>query len=376
MVIFLKIEVFFRLFVFIVFIADTLFNKEVNSYQYFIPLFLLFVLNSQLRLLFQKDIFVSLSLTIDFIIFSAFNITLSVSPYLLLIISLTDTFMFIRNKYKTLFFMSFVIILYLNGEISSENAFIFVSFSFMLFAFSQRIKKLEGIIEKTNTLYDQNRSYSYQLEDTKKKLETYAKMIEHLSQAEERNRVAREIHDNIGHKLVSILIQLEAAIKILNIDSEKGKEILNSVRDNLRNCTEILGKVVKKIKPKENLYRIQAIDNMIEDFKKNTKININFKITGQYYDLYPSAQLTIYKNIQEAITNSVRHGRATYIDITLSYFFDRVELSIKDNGTGCKEIIKGMGISGMEERVKLLGGKLKITTDNNFKIETIIPVNT
>lgn len=201
-------------------------------------------------------------------------------------------------------------------------------------------------------------------------------MIEHLSQAEERNRVAREIHDNIGHKLVSILIQLEAAIKILNIDSEKGKEILNSVRDNLRNCTEILGKVVKKIKPKENLYRIQAIDNMIEDFKKNTKININFKITGQYYDLYPSAQLTIYKNIQEAITNSVRHGRATYIDITLSYFFDRVELSIKDNGTGCKEIIKGMGISGMEERVKLLGGKLKITTDNNFKIETIIPVNT
>ncbi len=372
----MKIEVFFRLFVFIVFIADTLFNKEVNSYQYFIPLFLLFVLNSQLRLLFQKDIFVSLSLTIDFIIFSAFNITLSVSPYLLLIISLTDTFMFIRNKYKTLFFMSFVIILYLNGEISSENAFIFVSFSFMLFAFSQRIKKLEGIIEKTNTLYDQNRSYSYQLEDTKKKLETYAKMIEHLSQAEERNRVAREIHDNIGHKLVSILIQLEAAIKILNIDSEKGKEILNSVRDNLRNCTEILGKVVKKIKPKENLYRIQAIDNMIEDFKKNTKININFKITGQYYDLYPSAQLTIYKNIQEAITNSVRHGRATYIDITLSYFFDRVELSIKDNGTGCKEIIKGMGISGMEERVKLLGGKLKITTDNNFKIETIIPVNT
>ena len=108
----------------------------------------------------------------------------------------------------------------------------------MLFAFSQRIKKLEGIIEKTNTLYDQNRSYSYQLEDTKKKLETYAKMIEHLSQAEERNRVAREIHDNIGHKLVSILIQLEAAIKILNIDSEKGKEILNSVRDNLRNCTK------------------------------------------------------------------------------------------------------------------------------------------
>ncbi|MDQ2085039.1 sensor histidine kinase [Herbivorax sp. ANBcel31] len=256
-----------------------------------------------------------------------------------------------------------------------ENTFIFTSFSLLLFLFSYRIKKLENIIKKTETLYDQNRSYSYQLEDAKKKLEIYSKKIEYLSQAEERNRISREIHDTLGHKLVSILIQLEAAIKIIKIDNEKGRNILNSVRDNLRNCTEVLRKVVKKIKPEEIPYRIQSIEHMIENFKKSTGIIINFNINGQYQKLYPSTQIVIYKNIQEAITNSVRHGGANHIDITLSYFMNKVELSIEDNGRGCTKIKKGMGITGMEERVWLLGGKLKITTKNCFKITTIIPID-
>ncbi|TYQ16355.1 UNVERIFIED_CONTAM: signal transduction histidine kinase [Acetivibrio alkalicellulosi] len=371
----MKVRVFVRLFVLIITILDTTYNKNVSNYEHYILLLLIFVLSSQLRLLFEKKTYVIISIAIDFIILFLFNTTIYITPYFLLIISLTDSLIVFRGRQKIFLALIFFAFLYFLEYNSLDSIFTFLLIFLMIFVFSHYIKKLEKNIKETEILYDENRKYSYELEDTKRKLEIYVKMVERYSQLEERDRISQELHDTIGHKLVSILIQLEATIKINNIDNQKGKDMLYSVRDNLRNCTELLRKVVKNMKPQEISYKIQSIKNMLDDFEKTTGIKIDFKIIGNYQELYPSAQLVIYKNIQESITNSARHGQASHIYITLSFSENNVLLVIKDNGKGCLKITKGMGLTGMEERVKVIGGKMEIKSIGNFEIKTVIPIN-
>jgi signal transduction histidine kinase len=256
-------------------------------------------------------------------------------------------------------------------EIILLNIFIY----FLSIAYIHKLKKLEENLIQTRTLYDWNRLHAYELENAKKDLENHTKVIEYVSQMEERNRISREIHDTIGHKLTGTLMQLEASLSILNRDYDRGKDMLHSVRDNLRSCTELMRQTVKNIKPKEYTSRIILIRQMLDEFSRETGVSINFNITGSTPCIYPSIEMLLYKNIQEAVTNSVRHGKASCIDIELTYLSNHIILTVEDNGTFKKDFVKGMGISGMEERAKLLGGKVVISTENRFTVKTVVPIS-
>jgi signal transduction histidine kinase len=195
-----------------------------------------------------------------------------------------------------------------------------------------------------------------------------------LSQLEERSRLSREIHDTLGHKLTGTLMQVEATIRVMEGDPDTGRQLLQAVRDNLNQGVETLRQTVRNMKPGDYAGRILSIRQMLTDFANSTGIEIGFSVSGNPFKLMPSADITLYRNAQEAVTNAVRHGNSKHIQVELAFLEKEVVLTVQDDGTGCQSMKKGMGISGMEERVELLGGRLEIASHQGFQVKTVIPV--
>ena len=367
-----------RFLVYILVAGGTASNYRLGNITGFIVILLLFILNSRIRIIFlnkliDKRLFL-LSLFLDIGLVFVLSRSYSLFSYMLLYVTIMDSLILlsIEGYIVTSIVLGFLIY-YLKLQTLNVivlNAFITVSiavFSIMTRILKDTIKEIEG-------LYDENRRYSYQLEDSRNMIKEYASKIEELSQFQERNRISREIHDTIGHKLTGVLMQVDAAIRLSERFPEKGNKMFNEVRDNLSKCIDILRQTVRTMAPNDNYSRLLSIEQMISDFRKATAVNIEFNVHGSPLELYPSAEIALYKNAQEAITNAVRHGKADKIEVNLQYGEKQIVLLVKDNGTGCKEVMKGIGISGMEDRVSIVGGSLSYKSEDGFEIKTIIPL--
>lgn len=368
------IEYFIRVIMIIAAAMGQIYLRQDSGLPFFIICLLVFILSSQIRIIFLKNRFFIASIFIELAIVYYMNITFGGFVCLLLLISMSDSLLSLETEK---WFISAITAGLLVFFLWGKDAVMIVPASaifILVFILCVQIRKLRDEIQGLETLYDENRNYSYQMESAKERLEEYSKRVEQLSQQDERNRISRELHDTVGHRLTGVLMQLDAAIKVCHADVEAGRRMFGSVRDNLSDCIDLLRDTVKNIQTSYE-GRVLSIQQMAADFGRSTGTNIDFKITGSPYKLYPSAEITLLRNAQEALTNAVRHGKANNVAIELAYSGREVVLTVQDDGLGCSNINKGMGLSGMEERLALLGGILDISSENGFKIKTIIPVN-
>ncbi len=375
---YINAEGIIRLLVYILVAGGTAYNYKLENIAGFIVILLLFILNSRIRIIFlnkliDKRIFL-LSLFVDIGLVFVLSRSYSLFSYMLLYVTIMDSLILfsIEGYIVTSIILGFLIYYLKLQALNVVVLNVFITVSIAVFSIMTRI--LKDTIKEIEGLYDENRRYSYQLEDSRNMIKEYASKIEELSQFQERNRISREIHDTIGHKLTGVLMQVDAAIRLSERFPEKGNKMFNEVRDNLSKCIDILRQTVRSMMPDDNYSRLLSMEQMISDFRKATGISIEFNIHGSPVELYPSAEIALYKNAQEAITNAVRHGKADKIEVNLQYEEKQVVLLVKDNGTGCKEVMKGIGISGMEDRISIVGGNLSYKSDSGFEIKTIIPL--
>ncbi|WP_102400414.1 sensor histidine kinase [Haloimpatiens massiliensis] len=224
--------------------------------------------------------------------------------------------------------------------------------------------------KKHRELYDSERRIRYELEGTKNRLITSYIEIEHLAEIRERNRIAREIHDTVGHNIAGIYMQLQAAAKIKNRDREKSDKLLDKSINELSEALSLLRETVHNIKPVESI-GINYINKIIQSFNY-CKINFNYR--GNFNNIPSNVMEIIATNIREALTNASKHSKADTININLETNEKYIRLYIKDNGIGCERIKEGLGISGMRERIKNLGGSISIDTNDGFLIVCVIPM--
>lgn len=218
-------------------------------------------------------------------------------------------------------------------------------------------------------VYDQERRSRYTLEDTKAKLMASAQEAAHLAEITERNRIAREIHDSLGHNLAGILLQLQAAVKTLDRDEGKARELLRKSVSGLADSLNLLRDTVHNIRPREQLgleYFRQVIDNF-------QFCPVEFQHSGNLAALSPSYTEIIASIVKESLTNASRHSQASKMEIRLEVRENIVRLYIKDNGVGCTRLKEGMGLSGMRERVHSAGGTIAFNSGDGFMIVSVLP---
>lgn len=199
--------------------------------------------------------------------------------------------------------------------------------------------------------------------------------LNEMTIVEERNRIARDLHDTIGHGLTGTIMGLEMVQVLIDDDLEKAKDMISNLKDRSRENLVRVREVVNTLNPNENISKgIESFEELIASFKASTNVEIDFEIQGQVFKINPNINIVIYRIIQEGLTNAIRHGKADKIQISLSFNKKDVDLYIKDNGSGVDMINKGFGLKSMEDRVFSLGGTISFMSKDGFSILARIPV--
>ena len=197
-----------------------------------------------------------------------------------------------------------------------------------------------------------------------RRLRTYALQIENQATLQERNRIAREIHDSVGHYLTAQSIQLENTAVFLTKEPNKAANHLTKARqlgkEALANIRASVATLRTNPLQERSLYEI--LNQLISDFKLHTNIAIVSKI-NLISPLSAEVDTTIYRIVQEALTNITKHAGATMVNLQLQQTKDKIELTIQDNGCGFNptDNTTGFGLQGMQERTKALDGNLYLT---------------
>ncbi|MDO4465711.1 MAG: histidine kinase [Bacillota bacterium] len=184
----------------------------------------------------------------------------------------------------------------------------------------------------------------------------------------ERKRISREIHDTLGHALTGILAGVDACQVLIDLDVEKTKQQLGIISNVVRQGIKDVRGSLQKLRPGvlESDPLKDALEKMILEFKNVSNIDILFYYEWEKADFDKASEDIIYRIVQESITNALRHGHATKVEVNL--FDDEYNylITIQDNGMGCSDIKYGYGLKQMQERVAILNGKINFYGENGF----------
>ncbi|KAB3532868.1 sensor histidine kinase [Alkaliphilus pronyensis] len=258
----------------------------------------------------------------------------------------------------------------------------------MRFRSSEEIlKKAEDLISKIGVamefLSGKLQDISSTLEDMQQRQDFGKKIIR--AQEEERQRVARDIHDGPAQTLANVTIKAEVCEKLIDIDKERAKAELQELRTVLRDSIKDIRKIIYNLRPMslDDLGFIPTIQRYIESFQKDYNITVDFIILSQIDVEDPVKNLSIFRIIQEALNNVRKHSKADQVKIRLEMSVKNIKLSIADNGVGFNteegafklRCDGGFGLFNIRERVELLNGTLEIKSELNkgTRVTAIIP---
>jgi signal transduction histidine kinase len=193
---------------------------------------------------------------------------------------------------------------------------------------------------------------------------------EHRVLLEERNRIAREIHDGIAQTLAGSVMQLETASRLLESKPEKTQQLMKTSTNKLRGSLKELRDSIYALRPypTERIGLKQAIQSQLDLARKEHSLTINFHEKGNRKDLSSMVEKVIFDIFNESLQNTVKHAGAKHVEILLSYNEDFVVFKLKDDGTGFSlyEAIRKAqkephyGLLNMNELADSLGAALHI----------------
>jgi two-component system, NarL family, sensor kinase len=202
-----------------------------------------------------------------------------------------------------------------------------------------------------------------------------------LGAVEERNRLAREIHDTLAQGLTATALQLESADALLDAGSEKAHEPLRRALSLTRSNLEEARRSVLDLRasPLEGLPLSEALKALVERWEAETGIAARYGAVNGSRPLPPSVEAALYRICQEALTNVARHAGAKRATVRLVATPDRVRLAVEDDGQGFDAAgapEDRHGIVGMRERAEVLGGTLEVSSGpgEGTRIEVTVPL--
>jgi len=209
-------------------------------------------------------------------------------------------------------------------------------------------------------------------------LRAYADQSAELATAQERNRIAREIHDSLGHHLTTVAVQLEVIQHLIERDPPRAIELAAKARSLTRQGLQDVRDAVTAWRTNTVHRPLPETLRELADTARQTGIPVSVEISGKFDDLPLQAQRTLYRAAQEAITNVRKHaGQVEQVIIEL-ICGEVIRLSIRDNGSGQANgemPSGGYGLDGLRERIEMLGGQLEAAPhpDGGFQLVVEIP---
>lgn len=188
-------------------------------------------------------------------------------------------------------------------------------------------------------------------------LEQYVSQVERITLLEERDRLSKDLHDTMGHSYTSIIMGMETLR--MELKSKEGEQQLDSLLQLARNSMEEVRLYLHQLDLSQESFSLAVtLQQLTDEFKKHAKVNVRTQIIGEEYIVSKQSKMTLYRSLQESLTNAVRHGHSTEIIVSLHFEPQQVRLDVQDNGCGVEEWRDGFGLTAMKERVSQSQGRV------------------
>jgi len=304
-----------------------------------------------------------------------FFVILSIIVYILFdydIFSIRFTMFSINDYIQNYTLTQRLYIFSIRNILFSLNEMVFIMFMIIV------IQSQADENKKIKDLYSKLYQTAEELKVANIQLQEYARKSEEMVKTKERNRLAREIHDTIGHTLTGIATGIDACAELIDRDLQKTKAQIIKISELAKKGLVEVRRSVSELRPDalERLSLIPAIQRLADDITECTRTKVNLNIEGNAKKLGADEEEIIYRVIQEGITNAVRHGKANEINILFKFDNGAVNIEIRDDGIGCQFIEEGFGLKHIRERVEMLKGKVEFFSRaaEGFTIRAIVPI--
>ncbi|MEK4062532.1 MULTISPECIES: sensor histidine kinase [Paenibacillus] len=199
------------------------------------------------------------------------------------------------------------------------------------------------------------------------------KTSEYTVKLEERNRLTQEIHDGIGHSMTGALIQMEAAKRLLSTDPVTAGGLLQNAINISKQGIEEIRLTLHNNKPATEQLGLHRLNKAVESFGAQAGLMTSVVHAGDMEVITPLQWGIIHKNVSEALTNTAKYAVASAVHVEIRVLKQYIKAVVSDNGRGAARIIKGIGLSGMEERTAAVSGTVIADGKRGFTVTTLIP---
>ena len=213
--------------------------------------------------------------------------------------------------------------------------------------------------------------------EARMRVEKLSAEVAQLAAANERNRLAREIHDTLGHYLTVIHVQLEAARAVMAAEPERGMLAISRAQTLAKDGLTAVRQSVKALREDSRVEGIAEQLASLVDAVRDESFSATFNATGSARPVTAAVALALHRTALEALTNVRKHAAATLVEIVLAFRPDgRVHLRVHDNGRGTARLDGGFGLLGIRERAEQLGGSVAFHTaaGQGFTLDMELPV--
>ncbi len=270
-----------------------------------------------------------------------------------------------------------------SGELASEERFeTHLNRNLEIRAFP-RTNRENDIIGSIHIVRDitQRKQREEQIENSREKLQNLTAHLQYVREVE-RKRIAREIHDELGHELAILNMEVLKLEKIIPRGEKQSLEMLGSVSNRIERAITMVQKIVSELRPAlvDKFGLRAAIEWQAEEFQTRTGIKCNVSVESEITSLDKDREIYIFRIVQEVFTNIMRHADASRVGVVMKEGSGRLRIVVDDNGKGISDSQimdpNSFGIIGMNERASFLGGSLSINgrPDAGTTVKLYIPV--
>ena len=244
--------------------------------------------------------------------------------------------------------------------------FIYCQHDFVVEPYRKQTK--EDTITEQRLKHDINRREHEMKEEVRKSL-----LMAENQMLEERAELSQTLHDKLGHNINGSVYQLEAVKVLLEKEPEVSKKMVQAVIDQLRSGMDEIRLILRKERPKKYKLAVLQLEKLCEECRAKG-VETELITEGELKGIPEKYLEVILDNAYEAVSNSMKYAKCSKIKISIHVLNKMIRCSISDNGIGCKEIIDGMGISGMRKRIREINGILDFETEVGFTINMLLPL--
>lgn len=266
-------------------------------------------------------------------------------------------------------FAAQVLIGHRSASSSAYEAFAIALYGAFVIALATAVTEARGARDRADLLREE-------LAEAHRKLQRYADRVHELAVAEERVRMARELHDSVGHHLTVIKVGLENAERWHDRDPEAAREDVRQAKTLTGDALREIRRVVRALRPAQLDGRrgSAALRELAGSFH-GTGLDVRVAVDGEERLLDETREITLFRALQESLTNALRHSGGSTVAVRLGFAPDAVRLSVTDDGRGAGQAEHGFGLTALADRVRDAGGAMRAADvdGGGFRVSVDLP---